>query len=174
MLYRLHSEYYTHALCIIYKVCHRLTQRTARKSIFTILKSFLVCVHSKTLCGFTERTGSLMCHCFGYFLFFLQDMFDFETTRACLLACLPLSPSVCLFWMLVRQHWPIFVCLLSLISVFPLRSFARKDALECIMNELSKEDTVFNHNRIWWIGCCHFHWVQTWTVDTKWSLQYIP
>ena len=50
--------------------------------------------------------------------------------------------------MLVRQHWPIFVCQLSLISVFPLRSSAKKDALVCIMNELSKEDTQQDLNLV--------------------------
>lgn len=38
-----------------------------------------------------------MCHYFGHSSVFLQDIFDFEDTRACLLACLLLSPIVSRF-----------------------------------------------------------------------------
>lgn len=83
-----------------------------------------------------------MCHCFGYPPILLQDMFDFENTRGCLLA---VSPDVSQGFTTFEYYQLLETHRLSYLCVHLIVFFARKHAFVCTINSIL--DTPLNSSK---------------------------
>lgn len=113
-----------------------------------------------------------MCHWFDYSSILLHYMFDLENSRDCLLACLLLLLLLlnCLLYVDTDLH--LYSSLQTHSESFFFLSFMAMSEKMHPEPSTQKRNlfNCFNCNIIWWIWCCHFRWVQTWTVDAKVTL----